>query len=189
MTVSDTQQFITHTRRWIDKVVIGLNLCPFARAPQHQGLIRYVVSNALDHEALTRDLQSELQYLAEVPLSEVETTILIHPHVLQNFMDYNFFLQETDYVLKNMQLEGVIQIASMHPEYQFAGTDSEDAENFTNRSPYPLLHLIREESLDSALSSYKNPERIPERNIRIMEKYGTNKMQLILNGCMRDIEE
>ena len=138
---------IRETRRWIEAIVIGLNLCPFARRVFEGDKIRYVVSEATDSDALRDDLARELKHLVAESIGRVETTILIHPHVLQDFLDYNDFLDEANELLGTPELTGIVQIASFHPHYQFAGTEPDAVENDTNRSPYPMLHLLREESI------------------------------------------
>lgn len=180
------EDVIDQTRCWVERAVVGLNLCPFARKPMQAGRIRYVVSNAEDELALLADLQTELDYLRSVDMDETETTILIHPQVLNDFYDYNNFLDQVDALLEQEGYIEEFQIASLHPHYQFAGTLPEDAENYTNRSPYPLLHILREESVDRALENYPDPDRIPERNIRIMEKHGAEFMQELLQQCLKE---
>lgn len=162
------------TREWIARTVIGLNLCPFARRVFDADLIRYVVSAASTEEQLLDELRTELRQLETAPRSEVETTILIHPHVLADFLDYNGFLAEADRLLRRMKLDGVVQIASFHPQYQFEGTELDAPENGTNRSPYPMLHLLREISVTEVAD---NPEvllGIPERNIETMRRLARN---------------
>lgn len=178
--------YINQTRTWVESVVIEYNLCPFARIPSQNGQVRYVVSEAKKIKHLLKDLENELELLQKTPIEQFETTILIHPFVLKNFFDYNDFLDAVDNVLEQKELADIFQVASLHPQYQFANTDFDDAENYTNRSPYPLLHLLREESIDRALETYTNPERIPERNIRIMEKYGAEHMKNLLEQCMKE---
>ena len=178
--------YINQTRSWVESVVIEFNLCPFARTPSQNNQVRYVVSNATKVKHLLKDLEDELELLQKTPIDQIETTILIHPFVLKNFFDYNDFLDEVDNILEQKDLVDLFQIASLHPQYQFADTDFDDAENYTNRSPHPLLHLLREESVDRVLETYSNPERIPERNIRIMEKYGAEHMKNLLEQCMKE---
>src|SRR3954462_5488311 len=143
----DEQRVIDATRRWVAGVVIGLNLCPFARRVFDAGLIRYAVTAAADAGALLDDLARELTALAAAPRAEVETTLLIHPRALADFLDYNDFLADADRLVRDLGLRGVIQIAGFHPAYQFAGTAPDAAENYTNRSPHPMLHLLREDSI------------------------------------------
>ena len=184
-TPPDADTIIAHTRCWIERVVIELNLCPFARKPFEAGQVRFVVSAADQPEALLADLHSELEFLRAADAAEVETTVLIHPFVLNNFLDYNDFLGVVDALIAEEGYEGEFQVASFHPDYQFAGTMADDAENYTNRSPYPTLHLLREEGLARAIDGYARPDKIPERNIRTLEKAGTEHMRDLLGKCTR----
>lgn len=160
------------TQDWLIQAVIGLNLCPFAKAVHVKNQIRYCVSSAKTVEALLEELAKELEFLAESPRDKVDTTLLIHPEVLQDFLDYNDFLELADQLLEDLDLDGQLQIASFHPDYQFAGTDIDDITNFTNRSPYPTLHLIREDSIDEAVKAFPQAEAIFETNMATMEKLG-----------------
>lgn len=163
---------IQETQDWVVKAVIGLNLCPFAKAVHVKEQIKYVVSEARSVEALLEELAKELEYLAEVSPEKTDTTLLIHPYVLQDFLDYNDFLELADSLLEELKLDGELQIASFHPQYQFANTEFDDITNFTNRSPYPTLHLIREDSIDKAVEAFPEAEAIFETNIQTMEKLG-----------------
>lgn len=163
------------TRQWLEEVVIGLNLCPFARKELVNNRVRFVVSSADSEEALLADLQAELLHLDDHP--ETETTLLVHPGVLADFETYNDFLPAGDGLLELLELDGIYQIASFHPDYRFAGTGPEDAENFTNRSPFPMLHLLREASVERAVESHPDPDAIPERNIALMQTLGTAEMR------------
>ena len=165
MTEPDNAAVIAQTRAWVDRAVIGLNLCPFAKAPQAKGLVRYVVSHATDPAALLADLIAELERLAESPAEKLETTLLIHPQVLTDFADYNDFIEVAEDTVAELDLEGVLQVASFHPQYQFADTASDDVGNATNRSPFPTLHLIREDSIDRAVQAFPEAELIYETNI------------------------
>lgn len=149
---------------WLHRVVIGLNLCPFAAKPTSEGRVRFSISHAVDEAGLLADLEAELQRLDATPASELETTLVIVPDYLQDFFDYRQFLQWTESWLKRNGWRGIYQIASFHPNYCFAGAEPEDAENLTNRSPYPILHLIREESLARALEFFPDVDQVPERN-------------------------
>ena len=184
----DIETIIARTRCWIEHVVVELNLCPFARKPYEGGQVRYVVSAAERPEDLLEDFQRELELLRATDAAEIETTVLIHPYVLDDFLDYNDFLGIVDAFIEEGGYAGEFQVASLHPDYQFAGTQPDDAENYTNRSPYPMLHLLREEGLARAIAGYARPDKIPERNIRTMEKLGAARMREILDECMR-IEE
>jgi len=180
---------IARTRCWIEKAVVALNLCPFARKPYEGEQVRYVVSHAQTPDQLFTDLQHELEHLRQSDPAVVETTVLIHPYVLQDFLDYNDFLGVVDELIETGGYAGEFQVASLHPDYRFAGTQPGDAENYTNRSPYPILHLLREAVLARAISTYARPDKIPERNIRLMEQLGAAKMQAMLDECMQLGEE
>ncbi|MEJ2802988.1 DUF1415 domain-containing protein [Comamonadaceae bacterium PP-2] len=160
------------TERWLERAVIGLNLCPFAKAEHVHGRIRYVVSEALSPQDLLEDLRRELDFLQAQDPVQVETTLLIHPRVLDDFIDYNTFLGDADDLLVEMELDGLLQIASFHPHYQFAGTRADDITNYTNRSPFPTLHLLREASIDRAVDAFPEAEQIYERNMQTMERLG-----------------
>ena len=167
---------------WVERVVIGLNLCPFAKMPVHAGTLRYEVTLADDVHALLESLGAELQHLDAYP--EVETTLLIHPCVLQDFHDYNAFLMLAEQLLRDTDREGVYQIASFHPDYQFAGTRSADAENYSNRSPYPMLHLLREQSVSVAVENHPDVEDIPRRNIQVLNDVGRDHLAATLRECL-----
>jgi hypothetical protein len=171
---SNASNIIKETQDWVIKAVIGLNLCPFAKAVHVKGQIKYVVSEATTLEQLLKDLAQELEFLAEVSREKTDTTLLIHPEILNDFLDYNDFLELADQLLEDLDLDGELQIASFHPQYQFAGTEIDDVTNFTNRSPYPTLHLIREESIDEAVKAFPEAEAIFETNMQTMEKLGTD---------------
>jgi uncharacterized protein len=171
--IPNEEQAVAATRAWLEHAVIGLNLCPFAKAPHIKGLVRYVVSAAQDPADLQADLMRELQHLARCPASEVETTLLIHPQVLTDFNEYLDFLPAAEDVVADLDLEGVLQVASFHPQYRFADAGPDDVSNATNRSPYPMLHLLREESVDRAVAAFPEPEAIYEANIATLEGLGT----------------
>ena len=160
------------TTRWLERAVIGLNLCPFAKAVHVKGQIRYAVCLADTNEALLTALSCELRTLASADANITETTLLIHPNVLTDFFDYNDFLDVADATIAELGLQGEIQIASFHPYYQFAGTEIDDIGNYTNRSPYPTLHLLREASVTRALAAFPEAEEIFEKNIATMAKLG-----------------
>lgn len=166
---SRTQDVELQVRNWLEEVVIGLNLCPFAGVPYRDGRVRISVSPAQTEESLREHLQSELELIDAKPASEVETTLLVIANMLADFDAYNQFLDEADVVLRNGGWEGEYQIASFHPHYRFHGTAADDAGNLTNRSPWPILHIIREASIDVALADFSDPETIPERNIQKMK--------------------
>jgi hypothetical protein len=165
-------QYIETTRVWLEKAVIGLNLCPFAKAVHVKKQIRYVVSEARSTEDLQVDLASELKLLDAADPEEIETTLLIHPHVLNDFLDYNEFLDIADAKVEQLGLEGRIQVASFHPYYQFADSRPDDIENYTNRSPYPTLHLLREESVERAVEAFPDAADIFEKNMEVMRRLG-----------------
>jgi hypothetical protein len=166
------EQAIAATKLWLEKAVIGLNLCPFAKGVHVKGQIRYFVSAAQTPEELLADVMKELEILAEASRDKIDTTLLIHPHVLTDFLDYNDFLEVVDAALEEVDLAGELQVASMHPQYQFADTELDDITNYTNRSPYPTLHLIREVSIDEAVAAFPEAEMIFEKNIETMRKLG-----------------
>ena len=174
------QDSITPVKKWLEQLVIGLNLCPFAKQEFINNRIRFYPSKATTIEALLVELQQELERLNSD--NTIETTLLIHPHILADFYDYNDFLDIADGLLIEMELDGIYQIASFHPHYQFADTEPDDAENYTNRSPYPLLHLIREQSLAKAVANYPHPELIPERNIKLMKEMGHDKLHTLFTS-------
>lgn len=163
---------LASVQRWLEKAVIGLNLCPFAKAVHVKKQIRYVVSAARDTEQLLADLKSELHNLYISDPQKIDTTLLIHPDVLNDFLDYNDFLAQAEEAIAELQLEQEIQIASFHPQYQFADTDADDIENYTNRSPYPILHLLREASIDRAVVAFPEADNIFEKNIETMHALG-----------------
>ena len=171
-TQKDVNFIIEKTQTWLTQAVIGLNLCPFAKAPHVKGLINYRVSQAQDVQGLINDLHQALEELAEANPNQIETTLLIHPWVLNDFMEYNDFLDLADELVEELDLSGILQVASFHPDYQFAGTHKDDISNYTNRSPYPTLHLIREDSIDKAVAAFPEAEQIYETNIATMEKLG-----------------
>lgn len=169
---SADEDIIAATRRWLEKAVIGLNLCPFAKSVYIKDQIRIVVSRAVSIEKLQADLAAELLNLSESDPAEIDTVLLIHPHVLHDFLDFNDFLDVADMTSSNLGLEGEIQIASFHPQYRFAGTKPDDISNYTNRAPYPSLHLLRESSIDRAVEAFPDAADIFERNIETMRHLG-----------------
>lgn len=158
--------------RWLERAVIGLNLCPFAKGVHAKGQIHYAVSAATDAEALAQDLRRELADLAAAPAEVRDTTLLMAPDCLQDFLEFNDFLGVAEDVLEELDLDGTLQIASFHPQFQFAGTDAGDVTNCTNRAPYPTLHLLREDSIDRAVQAYPEAEAIYERNMEVLEQLG-----------------
>ena len=168
---------IEATQDWLDKAVIGLNLCPFAKAVQAKGQIRWVLSPAQDTETLLAELVNELRHLADADPALTDTTLLVHPQVLHDFLDFNDFLEVADAALEQLELEGVLQIAPFHPRFQFEGTEPDDVGNFSNRAPFPTLHLLREESIDRAVAAFPQAEAIFERNIETLQALGVEGWQ------------
>ena len=173
---------IAATRRWIESVVIGLNLCPFARRPFQADAIRYVATDAADADRLLRELADELRLLASSPSASVETTVLIHPRVLADFLDYNDFLDRADGLIDELGMRGAIQIASFHPDYRFADADPDAVENYTNRSPYPMLHLLREASVSAVANDAEEMLAIPRRNAAMLRGLGRAKVMEMLKA-------
>jgi hypothetical protein len=165
-------QVVADTQAWLDKAVIGLNLCPFAKAVVAKQQVRMVVCMDSEPEQVLQMLQQEMQLLVDTDAAVLDTTLLIAPNLMPDFLDFNEFLFDCDSVLVSMELEGVLQIADFHPRYQFAGTQPDDISNFTNRAPYPTLHLLREESIDKAVAAYPDASLIYERNVEVLEALG-----------------
>ena len=168
---------LSTTRHWLTRAVIGLNLCPFAKAVHVKNQIRYAISEATDLEGVLMDLETELKTLAETDAAQIDTTLLIVPHALADFLDYNDCLFFADRMLKQLRLEGELQIASFHPQYQFEGSEADDIENFTNRAPYPILHLLREASIERAVDAFPDAEQIYERNQETLRRMGLKGWQ------------
>ena len=177
------EETVLSVQQWIQTFVIEMNLCPFAKYEMLNNRVRFATTRAITEEQLLMSLQDELKLLSSDP--SVETTLLIHPNVLQDFYVYNQFLSDADRLLVEMGLEGTYQIASFHPDYQFGGTNPDDAENFTNRSPYPLLHLIREASLERAIEVYPEVDQVPVRNVALMNSLGHNKLQELFESLFK----
>ncbi|OAN11155.1 hypothetical protein A3K86_19530 [Photobacterium jeanii] len=156
-------------QQWLEDVVIGLNLCPFAAKPNRNKQIKIHVSECTTEADLLEDIYQQIRHLDDTPVDELETTLVVAPHMLNDFDDYNQFLDLVEGLISQLGKQGIYQIASFHPDYQFYGTEPDDAENLTNRSPYPIFHLIREESMEKVLKHYPDPEGIPERNIDCVE--------------------
>jgi hypothetical protein len=163
---------ITATQNWLERAVIGLNLCPFAKSVHVKKQIRYALTVAQTADELLAELEQELQHLAQSDPAELDTTLLIHPQAMVDFLDFHFFLAEADAAIRRLELDGILQIASLHPAYEFAGSNPDDVENFTNRSPYPTLHLLRESSIDRAVAAFPDAAAIFERNIETMNRLG-----------------
>ena len=170
--LNDADEIIAMTRRWMERSVIGLNLCPFAAGPYRENRVHFCVSEQRTASGLLEELRSELLGLYAADPSRRETTLLIHPWVLTDFAEYNDFLEVCDATVEDLGLEGELQVASFHPQYQFADTQPQDIENFTNRSPYPMLHLLREASVEQAIAAAGDTEEIYRRNIRTLRELG-----------------
>lgn len=168
----DEQIIIAAVARWLNEVVIGLNLCPFASKPARENRVRIAICSVQDDEELLQYLQREMELLEKKPANEIETTLVVIPQHLQDFFDYNQFLNWAEKLIKRNGWSGVFQLASFHPNYCFAGAEPEDAENLTNRAPFPILHIIREASLEKALQYYEGVEEVPENNKKRVEALG-----------------
>ena len=177
---TSNESIVAATITWLENIVIGLNLCPFAKAIHAKKQIRFVVSSACQSRELLAELKVELELLVDSDPEQIESTLLIHPGVLHEFMDYNQFLVLCDLAIEELELEGIIQIASFHPHYQFANTEPDDVTNYTNRSPYPTLHLLREDSVRRAIESFPDVEKIYERNIATLNRLGKAKMDALM---------
>jgi len=173
---------IAATRLWLERIVIGLNLCPFAKAVYVKEQIRYVLSDATTPEALVEQLAEELVLLRDASPEQIDTTLIIHPDVLTDFLDYNDFLDNADAAIEALDLQGVLQVASFHPQYQFEGVAADDASNYTNRAPYPILHLLREDSVARAVDAFPDPDVIVERNIQTLDRIGAQGWWRRLRG-------
>ena len=163
---------LSQTRHWLEKAVIGLNLCPFAKAVYVKNQVRLVVSKARHADDLLEELDRELDLLVATPASEIDTTLLIHPTLFDNFLDFNDFLEIAEGVIDEHGLEGVIQLASFHPQFQFDGTEPDDISNYTNRAPFAILHLLREDSVERAVEAFPQADAIFQANIQTLEKLG-----------------
>ena len=166
------EQVLKQTRHWLEKAVIGLNLCPFAKAVYVKNQIRLIVSHARHADDLLEELDSELALLVASPAEEIDTTLLIHPTLFEDFLDFNDFMEIAEGVVGEHELEGIIQLASFHPKFRFDGTELDDIGNFTNRAPFAMLHLLREESIERAVQAFPQAEVIFEENIKTLEKLG-----------------
>ena len=166
------EEILAATRHWLEKAVIGLNLCPFAKAVYVKNQVRLVVSRARHADDLLEELDRELDLLVATPADEIDTTLLIHATLFEDFLDFNDFLEVADGVVEEHELEGVIQLASFHPNFQFDGTEPDDISNYTNRAPFAMLHLLREASVEKAVEAFPEAEAIFEENIKTLEKLG-----------------
>ncbi|MCB6182021.1 DUF1415 domain-containing protein [Leeia sp. TBRC 13508] len=181
------EEVLVATQKWLENAVIGLNLCPFAKAVYVKNQVRIVVSEAKHLDAFLEDLDRELLHLAEVDPQETDTTLLIHPTLLADFLTFNDVVAIAEEAVDEHGLEGKIQVANFHPDYQFDGTELEDLSNYTNRSPYPTLHLIRESSIEKAAEAFPDPAVIFDRNIALMEALGRSGCEAVLRGEKVDL--
>lgn len=177
---------IAETRYWLERAVIGLNLCPFAKAVHAKGQVRYVLSDAGDPRDLLEQLGEELLLLRDTPAETIDTTLLVHPRVLADFLDYNDFLGDADALVAELGLEGVIQVASFHPGYLFADAAPGDVTHCSNRSPYPTLHLLREDSVTRAVDAYPDPGVIVERNKATLRRLGHDGWHALMHAAESD---
>lgn len=177
---------LAETRAWVDRAVIGLNLCPFAKAVQAREQIRYVVCEAPDTQGLFATLREEMDYLVATDPTLVDTTLIIHPLVLGDFLDFNDFLGAAEELLEELGYDGTLQVASFHPRFRFAGTHADELGNATNRSPYPTLHLLRESSVDRAVAAFPDAQSIYEKNIRTLEALGREGFAMLQAQCKAD---
>ena len=166
------EEVLSKTRHWLEKAVIGLNLCPFAKAVYVKNQVRLVVSHARHADDLLEELDRELDLLVGTPAAELDTTLLIHPTLFDDFLDFNDFLEVAEGVVAEHGLEGVVQLASFHPQFQFDGTEPDDISNYTNRAPFAILHLLREDSVERAVEAYPEADAIFEQNIATLQKLG-----------------
>jgi len=179
---------IAETRAWVQRAVVGLNLCPFAKAPLAKGQIRFVVCESDDPRLLLDALIAQMRALVAADPAGVETTLLIHPNALVDFAEFNDFLDAADAALEELDLEGVLQVASFHPNYQFADAAADDLGNATNRSPYPTLHLLREASVERAVAAFPEAEAIYEANIATLEALGADGWAQLQAQCREDAQ-
>jgi uncharacterized protein len=177
---------LLETQAWVQRAVIGLNLCPFAKVPHLKGLVRYVLCDATDPAGLVQALVDELTLLARTAPAKLETTLLVHPAVLTDFAEYNDFLDVAEDTVADLGLEGVIQVASFHPQYQFAGAAADDVTNATNQSPYPMLHLIREESIERAVKDPEVADRVVQANTDTLQRLGAAGWAQLQRDCRQD---
>ena len=166
------EEVLVQTRRWLEKAVIGLNLCPFAKAVYVRNQVRLVISQARHADDLREELDRELDLLVETPAEDIDTTLLIHPTLFEDFLDFNDFLEVAEGVVDEHGLEGVVQLASFHPKFQFDGTEADDIGNYTNRAPFAILHLLREDSVERAVAAFPEADAIFDKNIDTLQKLG-----------------
>ncbi|WP_374012341.1 DUF1415 domain-containing protein [Pseudoxanthomonas koreensis] len=177
-----TDAVLAATRRWLELAVIGLNLCPFAKAVYVKDQVRIVSTDTTSPEQLLAQLGEELLHLRDTPAEQTDTTLLVHPHVLQDFLDYNDFLDQADALVEALELDGVLQVASFHPDYRFADSAPDDIENYSNRAPWPILHLLREDSVGRAVDAYPDADVIVERNYATLRQLGHDGWRRLFEG-------
>jgi len=177
-----TDVVLAATRRWLELAVIGLNLCPFAKAVYVKDQVRIVSTDTTSPEQLLAQLGEELLHLRDTPAEQTDTTLLVHPHVLQDFLDYNDFLDQADALVEALELDGVLQVASFHPDYRFADSAPDDIENYSNRAPWPILHLLREDSVGRAVDAYPDADVIVERNYATLRQLGHDGWRRLFEG-------
>lgn len=187
--ITDNKAAYDATACWLEKIVIGLNLCPFAAQPWAKKQVRIAISNGITEDDLARDFLTELQRLIESNEDVLATTLLVMPEHLKSFESYLDFLDLAQQLLEQAELEGEIQLASFHPEYLFEGENEQMPSVYTNRSPHPMLHLIREAQMEDALTKYPNPEQIPDNNIEKMNELGLDTIKEMLGSCTKDSHE
>jgi hypothetical protein len=175
---------IERCRRWVETVIVGLNFCPFAKPVVEAGRLDYVVVNEHLFEPCLLALGDELQRLSES--SAIESSLVIYPNGFESFDDYLELVAIADALIEDQGYEGVFQLASFHPDYCFEGQGEDDAANYTNRSPYPILHILREDNVEKALENFPNPDKIPEKNIAFARAQGLEKMQALLDACRQN---
>lgn len=180
---TDKQDPIAATQHWLQEAVIGLNLCPFAKAVVVKQQVRFVLSDAITPEQLLQTLGEELSLLRDTPAEQVDTTLIVHPQVLTDFLDYNDFLDLADGLVESLEMEGILQVASFHPDYQFAGSEPDDIANYSNRAPYPTLHLLREDSVARAVDAFPDPDAIVDRNIETLTRLGHDGWRRLLDSA------
>lgn len=176
------EDIVGAVQRWLEQFVVDMNLCPFARREMERDAVRYKVAHVTDPEQVLQCLGEELALLEDRP--EVETTLIVLPRALQDFLTFNNFLDRCDQLLHRLDAEGVYQIASFHPQYQFADTASDDAENYSNRSPYPMLHILREASVERAIAGHPDIDAVPLRNIEMLRRLGTTRLAALWRSCL-----
>lgn len=184
--IESRDSILANTRHWLARAVIGLNLCPFAKAVHVKNQIRYAVSEATNLEGVLMDLEAELNTLTQADPAEIDTTLLILPHALDDFLEYNDCLFFADRMLKQLRVEGELQIASFHPRYQFEGSEADDIENYTNRAPYPILHLLREASIERAVDAFPDAADIYERNQDTLRRLGLEGWEKWMSEASED---